>query len=172
MLSQTSRQEIVKRIESTIGYPLNEENLTPATRQAITNISTVQRHLYVITEILRGERSRIDRSAFLSMASRLGKDSGRTERAALANEIGKRQEEVDRKVSDISQQVLSELDARQSGQPPPKYKGGIEMVQLKCPSCGAPLPLPTGSFSSCQYCNATIRVQDISSQIKTMIQGI
>ncbi len=172
MLSQTSRQEIVRRIESKIGYPLKEEEMMPNTRQAITNVSIVQRHLYVITEILRGEKGRIDRSAILSMASKLGKDSGKAERISLSDEISKLQTGVDNKVSEISQQILNEQNARQAGLPPPKYAGGAELVQLKCPSCGASLPLPTGNFSTCQYCKATIRIQEISSQIRTMIQGI
>ena len=172
MLSQTSRQEIVKRIQSKIGYSFDENNLSPAMRQAITNLATVQRHLYVITELLRGEKSRIDRSAILSVASKLGKDSGKAERASLTDEIGKLQAEIDSKTSELTKQINAELNAHQAGTPPPEYQGAPEMVQLNCPACAAPLPIPTGSITKCQYCNATLRIQDISAQLHTMIQTI
>lgn len=172
MLSQTSRQEILRKINAKIGYTFNEANLTPSTRQAISNLATVQRHLFAITEILRGENSRIRGSLILSTAAKIGKGSEKTERAALADEISKLQVEIDSKVTDISDQVVAEDTARQSGQPPPEYKGKLELIQLKCPSCGAALPIPTGRFSTCQYCRATLTIQDVSSQLKSMIQGI
>ena len=172
MLSSTSRQEILRKIQATVGFPVDDESLSPATRQAITNISTIQRHLFVIVEILRGENSRIESSRILGLASKLGKDSEKSERQALADEIAKLQAEVDLKVSEISKQVTAEVSARQSGQPMPEYKGNLELVELKCPQCGATLPMPTGSFSKCQYCNATFTLQDVSSQISSMIKAV
>jgi hypothetical protein len=172
MLSHTSRQEIVRKLNSEIGYSFKEENLTPSTRQAITNLAAVQRHLFVITEILRGENSRIESSFILRSASKLGKDSGKTERTAQANEISKLQSEIDAKVSALSTQILAEENARLAGQAPPEYKGNLELVQLKCPSCGAALPMPTGRFITCQYCKATLTIQDVSNQLKSMIQSI
>lgn len=172
MLSQTSRQEILRKINSKIGYPIKEENLTPASRQAITNLAIVQRHFFVITELLRGEQSRIDRSLILRTTSKLGKDSEKAERTNLANEISKLQLEIDDKIADLSNQILGEEKARQSGLPPPEYKGKLEVVQLKCPTCGASLPMPTGRFVQCQYCKATLSVQEVSSQISSMIQRI
>lgn len=172
MLSQTSRQEIVRKINSKTGYPIKEENLTQPTRQAITNLAIVQRHLYVVTELLRGEQSRIDRSLILRAASRLGRDSEKVERSNLANEIAKLQSEIDNKISDISNQILGEEKARQSGLPAPEYKGELEAVQLKCPACGSSLPMPTGRFVRCQYCEAMLSIQEVSSQISSMIQKI
>jgi hypothetical protein len=172
MLSQTSRQEILRKINSKIGYPIKEENLTPATRQAITNLAVVQRHLFVITELLRGEKSRIERSFILSTASKLGKDSGRTERTAFADEISKLQAEIDNKISEVSQQILAEENARQLGQPLPQYSGKLEVVQLKCPSCGASLPIPTGRVLQCQYCKNAFTIQEVSSQVMSMIRSI
>lgn len=172
MLSQTSRQEILRKIRFKIGFVVDEANLTPATRQAITNLATVQRHLLVITELLRGEDSRIERSAILRFASKIGKDSEKKERAGHAEEIGKLQLEVDVKVSELVDRILKELDARQAGQPPPEHGGSLELEQLKCPTCGAALPLPVDRFVRCQFCGAALTIQDVSSQMKTMIQGI
>jgi DNA-directed RNA polymerase subunit RPC12/RpoP len=172
MLSKTSRQEILKRISTKIGFAVVEVNLTPATRQAITNLATLQRHLYVITELLEGENSRIERSALLRLASRIGKDSEKEERTRLAEEIGKLQAEVDVKISELSDRILKEENARQAGQPPPEFANNIGVAQLKCPTCGASLPLPTGRFIKCQYCNAVLSIQEVTSQMKSMIQNI
>lgn len=169
MLSRTSREEILRRLGSNVGYPINEENLTPSTKQAITNIAAMQRNLLVISEVLRGEQSRVDRNALLSLSSKIRRDH---ERDVHSDEINKLQAEIDKKVSEISSQVLQEEKARQSGQPPPQRAGTLEADQLKCPTCGAPLPMPTGRFIECQYCEATLTIQDVSPQIKTMIQGI
>ena len=172
MLSTTSRQEILRRIALVVGFNVNEEELSPATRQAITNLATIQRHLYVITEILRGENSRIEGSRILGLASKLGKDSEKAERQKFASDISTLQAEVDQKVSDISKQVTAEVTARQSRQPLPEYKGSLQVVELKCPQCGAALPMPTGQFTKCQYCNATLSLQDVSSQISSMISQV
>lgn len=172
MLSKNSGQEILRRIYSKVGFTVNEVNLTPATRQAITNLATMQRHLLVVTELLEGENSRIERSAMLRLASKIGRDSERRERTKLAEEITKLQLEVDAKVSELSDRILKEENARQTGQPPPEYGGGLEIAQLKCPTCGASLPLPTGRFIKCQYCSAALTIQEVSSQMKSMIQSI
>lgn len=172
MLSQNSRQEILRRIYSKVGYTVDEANLTPTTRQAITNLATMQRHLLVITELLEGENSRIEKSALLRLTSKIGKDSEREERAKLSEEISKLQLEVDAKVLELSDRVLKEENARQAGQPPPEHGSSLEIAQLKCPTCGATLPLPTGRFVKCQYCSAILTIQEVSLQMKSMIQNI
>jgi hypothetical protein len=169
MLSRTSRQEILRKLEFSVGYPINEEELSMGTRQAITNLADFQRHLFVISEILSGEQGRVERSVILSFSSRLRKDE---EMDAHSDEIHKLQKEIDDKISEISTQIRQEDKARQSGQPPPERSGGIEAVELKCPNCGAVLPMPTGRFVKCEYCDATISIQDVSSQIREMIQSI
>jgi len=169
MLSRTSREEILRKLESKVGYPIEEDRLSMGTRQAITSLADFQRHLFVISEILNGEQGRVERSSLLSFSSKLHKDG---EVKAHVDEIKNLQKEIDNKVSEISVQILQEDEARRSGQPPPEREGGIDAVQLKCPTCGAALPMPTGRFVKCEYCNATLSIQDVSSQIKTMIQSI
>jgi DNA-directed RNA polymerase subunit RPC12/RpoP len=169
MLSRTSRQEILRKLEVKVGYPFDEERLSIGTRQAITSLADFQRHLFVISEILNGEQGRVERSVILSFSNRLSKD---TEIEAHAAEITKLQKEIDDKISEISSQIRQEENARQSGQPPPERSGGLDVVQLKCPTCGAALPMPTGRFVRCEYCGAAISIQDVSSQISKMIQSI
>lgn len=169
MLSRTSKQEILRKLEANVGYPLDEGQLSAGTRQAIANLAVVQRHLFVISEILNGERSRIEHSAFLTFSSRVRKDQ---EVETHADEINRLQEEINDKMSEIATQILQEAQARQSGLPPPERQGGLDAVQLKCPTCGADLPMPTGRFVKCEYCNSTLSIQDVSPQIRSLIQSI
>ena len=169
MLSRTSKEEVLRKLESRVGFPLDEEKLSLGTRQAIANLAAVQRNLFVISEILNGEQGRIEGSAVLTAASRVHRDK---EVASHEAEIAALQTAVSDQISEISAQVLQEEKARESGQPPPARGAGAEAVQLKCPNCGAALPLPTGRFTKCQYCNSTVSIQDVSSQIRAMIQSI
>ena len=172
MLSQAARQEILRKISAKTAFAFSEDNLTPATRQAITNLAVMQRHLSMVTELLEGENERIEKSALLRIASRLGQDSEKEERVALAKEINTLQREVDSKISEISDRIFKEESARVSGQPPPEHGGTLVIAQLKCPTCGAALPLPTERFTKCQFCGATLSIQEVSSQMKSIIQSI
>jgi DNA-directed RNA polymerase subunit RPC12/RpoP len=172
MLSSTSRQTVMEKINSKLGFQIKEEELSPNVRQSITNISMVQRHLYVIMEILRGEESRVSGNPLLSFASRLGKDSGRKERLDLSEQISKLQAEIDNKISEIADRILAEYNARAAGEPIPGSQRKIEAVKLKCPTCGANLPIPTGRFVRCEFCKSTISIQDVSTQISGLIQSI
>ncbi|HXW37418.1 MAG TPA: hypothetical protein VEJ36_05915 [Nitrososphaerales archaeon] len=172
MLSQSSRQEIVRRITLKVGHQFDERDLTPATNQAITNLATVQRHLYVIVELQRGEQSRIDRSLILRAASKLGDDSEKKERKSLTDEVNSLQAEIESKVSELATQVVDEEGAKKAGNPPPEYTGKLDLIELKCPKCGASMPIPTGRFVQCQYCKANLAIEDVSPQLRSMIQSI
>jgi hypothetical protein len=169
MLSRTSKEEILRKLDSKVGFPIDEKDLSMGTRQAIANLAAVQRNLFVISEILNGEQARIEGSAVLSAASRVRKDK---EVVLHAAEIEGLHAEISNKISEISDHILQEVKAKESGAPPPARYGNVEAVQLKCPNCGATLPMPTGRFMKCQYCNTTVSIQDVSSQIKAMIQSI
>jgi DNA-directed RNA polymerase subunit RPC12/RpoP len=169
MLSRTSRQEILHKLEVKVGHPVDERELSLGARQAIINLADVQRHLLVISEILNGEQSRVEQSRLLSLSSKFHEDK---EIKVHAGEISMLQTEIDSKISELSAQILQEYKARQLGQPPPERQGGVDAIQLKCPTCGATLPMPTGRFVKCEYCNSVLSIQDVSSQIKTMIQNI
>ena len=169
MLSRASKEQILRKLEAKVGHPVSEEGLSPGTRRAITNLAEVQRNLFAISEVLGGEQSRVQRSALLSLTSRLHEDK---EMETHEAEVESMQAEVDKKISEISTQILQEDEARSSGLPLPERQGGIGAVELKCPNCGAALPMPTGRFVKCEYCSATLSIQDVSSQIKSMIQSI
>lgn len=52
-------------------------------------------------------------------------------------------------------------------------RGGIMIQQIKCPTCGAALQLPSsGSITTCQYCSSTIYAQDVFEKMKGLVGGI
>jgi DNA-directed RNA polymerase subunit RPC12/RpoP len=169
MLSQASKEEIFRKLEASVGHPVTEEGLSPGNRRAVANLAEIQRNLFAISEVLNGEQSRIKRSALLSFASKLHKDDEMEKHGA---EVKSLQTEVDNKISEISAQILREDEAMSSGLPLPERQGGLDAVELKCPNCGAVLPMPNGRFVKCQYCSTTLSIQDVSSQIRSMIQSI
>jgi hypothetical protein len=169
MLSRPSKEEILRKLEAKVGHPVSEEGLSPGNRQAVANLAEIQRNLFAISEVLNGEQSRIQRSALLSLSSRLHKDS---EMETHGAEVKSLMTEIDNKISEISAQILREDEARSSGLPPPERQGGLDAVELKCPNCGAVLPMPNGRFVKCEYCSTTLSIQDVSSQIRSMIQSI
>ena len=169
MLSRTSRREILRKLETRVGHPIDENALSVGTRQAITSLADIQRHLAVISEILNGEQGRVERSRILSLSSRVRKEK---DVAMHTEEIASLQKEIDSKISEISAHLLEEDKARQSGQPLPVREGGVSAVQLVCPNCGAILPIPTSRFVKCEYCGTTLSIQDVSGQIRSMIQSI
>lgn len=169
MLSRTSRQEILRRLEAKAGFQIDEGRLTVETRQAIGILADFQRHLFVITEILNGEEGRVEDSVLLTLASRVRKDE---EIAAHSGEIAKLQGEIDAKVDELSKQIAGEAEALRKGSPPPERKGRLQTAKLECPSCGAELPIPTGRYVRCEYCNSTVSIQDVSGQMKELIRKI
>ena len=169
MLSQASKAEILRKLESRVGHPVSEEGLSPGNRRAVASLAEIQRNLFAISEVLNGEQSRIQRSTLLSLSTKLHKDK---EMEIHGAEVKSLQKEVDDKISEISAQIVEEDEARSSGLPPPERQGGISPVELKCPTCGAALPMPSGRFVKCEYCSTTLSIQDVSSQIRSLIQSI
>ena len=154
MLSRASKEEILRKLGAKIGHPVSEEGLSPGNKRAVTSLAEIQRNLFAISEVLNGEQSRIQRSALLSLSSKLHKD---TEMEMHRAEIGSLQTEIDNKISEISAQMLKEDEARSSGLPLPERQGGLDAVELKCPTCGAALPMPTGRYVKCEYCSTTCK---------------
>jgi len=169
MLSRVSKEEVLRKLEAKVGHSVSEEGLSPGIRQAVVSLAEIQRNIFAISEVLNGEQSRIQRSALLSLSSRLHKD---TEMEMHATEVKSLQAEIDNKISELSAQILQEDEARNSGLPTPERQGGLGAVELKCPNCGAALPMPNGRFVRCEFCSTTLSIQDVSSQIKNIIQAI
>jgi hypothetical protein len=49
-------------------------------------------------------------------------------------------------------------------------QGGVILQTFKCPTCGASLKFPeSGNTTTCQYCNANIKAEDIFEKIKSLM---
>ncbi len=169
MLSQASRQEILRKIGMAVGHPIMESDLTEGTRQSITNLASIQRNLSVMDEILLGETERLNRSPVLRLSSRLSKDK---ELEVHSAEVRKLRTEVDGKVAELARQVAEEETALKNGTPLPQRGDQVKTVELKCPACGAPLPMPSARVVKCQYCDASVGIDDVSEQIKSVIARV
>jgi hypothetical protein len=168
MLSSTSRQEILRKIGAQLGYQVTDADLSPEARRAVTSLATIQRNLSVVSELLKGETGRVDRSLVLRAASKVGLEPEAAERSSLRGQMAQLQKEVDAKVLELSSNVLP----GQKGTPTADGPRKEELVALKCPQCGASLPLPTGRLFKCEYCGATLSFQDVTEQLTNIIRGL
>ena len=168
MLSKTSRQEILRKLSLSIGKSIDERDLSDETKQRITALSKVQNHLYMIDEILQGEKQRTEQNPLLRLSSRLAPDK---EIRGHEEEILVLKAELDAKISAISKEVSDELDAARSGLYPTKGTRNVAPVELKCPSCSALLPMPSQRIVRCSYCNTLISLSEISDQMKDIIRS-
>lgn len=159
----------MRKLGTQVGHQIDEDALSPELRQAISNMAAVQRHLSIIEEVMRAEDGRIERNALLKLTSRVHKDG---QREVQADEIAKIHSELDVKVAEVSTRIMKEDAARASGTPVAARTPEVKAVQLKCPSCSADLPMPTGRFMTCQYCGTAISIQDVGEQMRTAIHGI
>ncbi len=168
MISQSSRREILRRISVYVGYEVREQDLSPETRRAVISLANALKHITFLTELQRSEKARIEGSLVLKAASRLaGRNDGN---AALNQEISKLHSELEAKIVEVSQRILGE--ERKTPLAAGDASTGVDLVELKCPKCGAPVSLPSGRYLKCQYCGATLLLEEISSQISGAIRGI
>jgi DNA-directed RNA polymerase subunit RPC12/RpoP len=168
MLSRTSRYEILRKIELNVGHPVSEAGLSPETRKAVDSLAMVQRNLFAIADILRGEKSRVESSPVLSFSHKVHKDK---QMLVHEDEVKVLQGELDAKIAEVSARIANEDRAKVAANPEAQPEEAKAYV-LKCPSCAATIPMPAGRFVKCPYCRSVISIQDMGDQIKSLIQSI
>ena len=105
----------------------------------------------------------------------LGKEYQKTseELNKLLEEINSVEKKVFEKIDELSHRVQNELKMGWITQSVPTPQShGPTVVELRCPNCGAPLPMPTSSTIQCKYCGTVITVRDIGFQLKSLIDTI
>ncbi len=170
MLSGQAKQEIILRLSSKVGYPLSEGTLSPDIRRGISTLAAVERSLSIIQEISRGEKARINGSLILSLASRArhNKDDPK-----LKDQIAKLQQEIENKLTDISNRILKGETSKVTEDPTKITNNRSNpIIELKCEKCGAPLPIPISQFIKCSYCGATLLIQDFAPQLSAIVNEI
>jgi len=95
---------------------------------------------------------------------------------ATLQEISTIEDKISSKINELSGRILREqkigwvrqnIPVEEISQIPES-----QILELRCPNCGASLPLPTGSFVQCPYCGTVLSIKDIGLQIKALIDSI
>ena len=161
-------QSIMDRINQKIGYSVAESSLSPALRRSITNLAQVQRSLYTIRQIYFAELNRSNQNFITRFASRndkvtIERDDQEVQRLKVA---------VDSKVDELSKRVLMEQTLKQTTSESDIPNNSSAVTALKCPNCGASVPLPTDTLVKCNYCGGSLSIQNLQLQLATIVQGI
>ena len=179
MLIDVARQAVIDGINQNMGYSVSQSELPVGIRQSIEGLAIIQKNLYIMREVLNGERSRIQNNAIRSFIS---KHHVSKEMDNQASQIGDLQLEINNKITEICDRIRIQDSAPQrqvsigsvtiSTNKDINDKSSSSLLALKCPNCGAPLQMPSSQFVKCNYCKTTISIQDFGLQIKSMIQNL
>lgn len=179
MLIDVARQAVIDGLSQRMGYQISQNELSTEVRQSVEALATIQKNLYVMREVVNGERSRIKNNAIRSFMSKHIKNK---EIDDQNNQIGELQSEINKKIVEISERIQSAKKDSQkhvtigsislSPQDIDSNTPNANLLVLKCPSCGATLPMPTSQFVECRYCRSTISIQDFGLQFRSIIENL
>jgi len=180
-LSPTTRQAITS-LASIWRYAIFMKQLAMATRTRAEQIKTYRLLMGAGGFILAIMLATIDASLFIitllvtiGLIYYLGKQYKITseELNKLLEEVNSIEAKVFEKINELSQRVQNELKMGWITQNiPAPHSRGPAVVELRCPNCGAPLPMPSSSTIQCKYCGAVITIRDIGLQLKSLIDTI
>ena len=174
---------MILRISEACGFAINEQDLTPRTRQSINGLANVLRQVVMIKQLVLFRQkstdtlgSRISRTVARKKEDvELGKNLARIE--SLQNALNERMVEV-------SRQVLNELEARQTlielqnkavqGQVPGATRVApthFEVEAMKCSNCGASLGIPNGGIVKCDFCGTVYTLNEYLDRLGESIRG-
>lgn len=179
MLIDVARQAVMEGISQRLSYSVALSDLPPDLRSSVESLASIQKNLYVMQEILNGERSRIQSNSIRSFISKHRPNKDIIEHGNRVDEL---QSDINNKISELSERIRKSHAASEvldkigsvsmSAQSEVINKTNPSLLVLKCPSCGAPLQMPTSQFVKCNYCSSTISIQDFGLQLKSMIEKI
>ena len=95
--------------------------------------------------------------------------------AANIREIAMLEESIASKIDELSQRILKEQKLRWIKKALPAEQlisKPLRVLEIRCPNCGAKLPIPSAPFIRCPYCGTTLSVQEIGLQIKSLIESV
>jgi len=91
-------------------------------------------------------------------------------------EISSIEDKISSKIDELSERITKEQKLGWIKQNIPMEKTSFTsepmILELRCPKCGASLPMPTTNFIQCKYCGTILTIKDIGSQIKSLIESI
>lgn len=169
MLLESARKDILERISNKIGYTISESSLSPALRQSITTLAHVERSFDTMRQIYYAEANRSNQNFVTRFASRGDKHAIERD----GQEVQRLKSAIDMKVEDLSKRVLLEQTLKQTaGETRIQTTDSAALTALKCPNCGASLPLPTNTVVKCGYCGGSLSIQNLQLQLASIVQGI
>jgi len=181
ILSPTTRQAITS-LANIWRYIIFMKQLAITTRTRAEQIKTYRLLVGVGGSILAIMLAAIDTSSFIitllvtiGLIYYLGKQYQKTseELNKLFEEINSIETKVFEKIDELSHRVLNELKIVWVAQNVPLFQSrGLVVVELRCPNCGAPLPMPSSSTIRCKYCGTVITIRDVGLQLKSLIDTI
>jgi ribosomal protein S27E len=170
MLSSKVRAEILTKLSQKIGYPVNEQSLPVDVKRGISILVAVEKDLSVIQEIYRAERGRVRNSLVLSLSARIHTNK---EDTTLLDQITKLRADIETKLTVLANRIVtSEISKETVGNSKIKENEPSQIIELKCPKCGAPLPTLTSNQFKCSYCGATLVMGDLTVQLSSMVSSI
>ena len=95
--------------------------------------------------------------------------------AANIREIAMLEESIASKIDELTQRILKEQKLRWIKRALPAEQlisKPLRVLEIRCPNCGAKLPIPSAPFIRCPYCSTTLSVQEIGLQIKSLIESV
>ena len=167
---ENAKKDIFERLSERVGFELVESSLSAPLRTSIYTLAHVERSLYAIRQIYYAEldNSQNFLSRFASKRTRLGIEKDREEVERLKTAVAD-------KIEDLSKRILSEHAIKENTVVPNSNSiltNSAQLVTLKCPNCGAGLPMPATEFVKCDYCGSTLTMQNLQAQLSSILQGI
>ncbi len=167
---ETAKKDILERLSERVGFEVIESSLSAPLRTSINTLAHVERSLYAVRQIYYAEvdNSQNFLSRFASKKTKLGIEKDR-------EEVERLKSAVDNKIENLSERILSEHGIKENAMVPNTNSiptNTAQLVTLKCPNCGAGLPMPATEFVKCDYCGSTLTMQNLQAQLSSILQGI
>jgi len=170
LLEKQIREEIMEKISNEVGYKVREENLPPWIKQSITNIISIKKNLLILEEIYKGERGRVANSVILKLTGKIKRNDNLDQEY---EKILKLKSDLNIKIILIAKEVLAlQFNRPPSQQAENKEENSLKIMELKCSKCNAPLPFPNSYKVQCEYCGTTFLIDDILTQMDSIIKNI
>jgi hypothetical protein len=172
MRVQEARKQVLRMLGEECGYEIPEYKLSGATRRSIAEVAATFRHLLALKELVLLERENDAR-----LASRLdrrlhGKKDTEIEKNLLV--IVQMRNNLDGKIKELADRITAELSSPSvvaAGSPENLQDAHMVLKALKCSSCGANLPIPSGSVARCKYCGSSYTIEEYLDRLGSAMKG-
>lgn len=172
MRIQEAKRQILQKLGEECGYEIPEYKLSGETRRSIAELAATYRHLLALKDLVL-----LERESDARLASKLdrrihGRKDTEIEKNLLV--IVQMRNALDAKTKELAGRITTELSSPSlvSSATPEKVEDGRMVLRaLKCASCGAALPIPSGSVAKCNYCGSAYTIEEYLDRLGTAMKG-